>query len=658
MIHYTVVLDLIDLEQRTIRGHADLQLRSKRDHLGEITLDLLSMNVDSVWIDEIPIEKYSYDGAILSIQLAEPLDMDQALMLSVFYHGKPVSDPYWGGFYFTPKYAYNMGVGMGSDPHPFGRCWYPCIDSFSDRASYDYFITVDSTLTAVCPGSLEEILVNDDKTRTFHWALQSTIPSYLSSIAVGEYVGIIDTLQGQAGEIPVMIYVSQDDSSRAVQTFRDLPRWLEIFEYYFGPYRWEKIGYTSVPFQGGAMEHATAVSFSDAALKEDRESEDLLVHEFAHSWFGNLVTCATGGDMWLNEGWASYCVALYQQMNYGENTFRNHMRANHLKVMQMVPVRDRNIPIYNVSAFKTYSSTIYDKGADVVHTLRYQLGEDRFFNLLKDYFESYAFQSMTIDGFKEFLEYHTREDLTDFFNFWIKDRGFTHFSVDSFQTAKVPRGYEVRVFIRQQLNGAVGFTYGTKVELKFMDNLWNTDVQITPVYGPSTIATFSVPFEPDRVLIDPDEKVSDATIDEYQIISQPGEYMFTYPYFGIHIKTLPDSILLRATRNYIAPDTTGIFEHNYVLDPTGYWTIEGLLDSDFDAEARFFYEAFKFPGNDFLTMLKDRGLTDQMILLYREGTGKQWKKIPFLNLGTEAAGVLSTDFVREGEYCLAIQDNQ
>ena len=655
IVHYTIALDILHFEKEEIKGHTDLQILSHQDQVQKITLDLLSMNVDSVWIDEIPVNTYVYDGTHLNIYLSEPMNSDQALMVSVFYHGHPVRDPVWGGFYFTDKYAYNMGVGMGSNPHPFGRCWYPCIDSFTDRASYDYFITVDSNNTAICPGALEEIMTHDDKTRTFHWALQSPIPTYLSSVSVGDYVGFFDTLPGRSGDIPVMIYVFPDDTNRAREAFKDVGQWLEVFEAYFGPYRWEKIGFVAVPFRGGAMEHATAISFSDRTFHDNGGSEDLLVHEFAHSWFGNLVTCATSGDMWLNEGWASYCEALYKQAAYGVQAFKEHVRANHLNVLQIVPEIDQNIPLFDVPVHKTYSRTVYDKGADAAHTIRYQVGDAQFFKILKAYFDAHAYQSMTTDNFRKFFEQYSQENYTDLFNFLIKDRGFTHFSVDSFQTSEISKGFEVRVFISQKLNGANGYTYGTKTELKFMDHQWNEDLQVTPVFGPQTIATFTVPFQPDLVLIDPEEKISDATIDEYKVISEPGDYMFTYPYFGIRVDVLTDSLFIRATRNYICPDTSISVAGGYILDQTGYWTIEGMMKPGLSCEARFFYQTFKYPGNDFLTMLKDRNWFDHLILLFRKEPGTRWNEIPIVRLGTNAAGVLSTQFVENGEYCLAVK---
>ena len=513
---------------------------------------------------------------------------------------------------------------------------------------------MDSNHTAICPGSLEEIIDHEDHTRTFYWSLNATIPTYLSSVAVGDYVGIFDTLTGVSGKVPVMIYVFPEDRMRAEVVFSDLGQWLDVFESMFGPYRWEKIGFVAVPFRGGAMEHATAVSFSSQALQEDDGSQDLLVHEFAHSWFGNLVTCATSGDMWLNEGWASYCEALYHEAVSGTGAFKQFMRANHLSVLQGVPKIDHNIPIYGVPVQKTYSRTVYDKGADAAHTIRFQIGDDRFFDIMKEYFERYAFNSMTTDGFMDFLGNETRENYTDLFNFWIMDRGFTHFSVDSFHTSETSRGYEVRVFIRQQLAGAEGYTFGTRVELKFMDRQWNQSLQVTPVFGPSTTSTFTVPFNPDLVIIDPEEKISDATIDEYMTISMPGDYMFTYPYFALHVDALSDSLFLRVTRHYLSPDTASLTAGNYEIDFTGYWTIEGMLNPDLQCEARFFYEAFKYPGNEFLIALKHRHQLGDLVLLYREGPGNPWGKIASVNAGTEMAGVLSTGFVKNGDYCLAI----
>ncbi|GAI85066.1 unnamed protein product, partial [marine sediment metagenome] len=215
VVHYIVSLDILDFEKEEISGITDLQIVLKKDNPDEIVIDLLSFVVDSIWIDEININNYSYNGSIIKIPLDTGLPKGSAVLISVFYHGNPSRDPRWGGFYFGEGYAYNMGIGMRSNPHSFGRSWYPCMDNFVDRATYDYFITVKQGLTVVCSGTLAEIFENKNGTITYHWNLRNSIPAYLSSVSVSDYIALTDTLKGIRRAIPSCIYVKPTDSLRA-----------------------------------------------------------------------------------------------------------------------------------------------------------------------------------------------------------------------------------------------------------------------------------------------------------------------------------------------------------------------------------------------------------------------------------------------------------
>ncbi len=654
VLHYTLVLDITDIQGMIIQGYADLQIIPVKNPVSEIRLDLLALHVDSVWIDEVPVSGFVSDGRFLRIPLETPLQAGQNILVSVFYHGRPAMDPAWGGFYFDGPHAYSMGVGMGSDPHPYGRCWFPCQDNFTDRATYDYFITVSAGNTAVCPGDLVEIITNNDGTKTYYWTMKQNIPTYLSSVAVAPYVCLQDTLRGRLAEIPAMVYILPEDSTTAAAAFRNLGQWLGAFEDMFGPYRWSKTGFVAVPFSGGAMEHATAISFAQSTLEGDRSFEDLYIHEFAHSWFGNLVTCATAADMWLNEGWASYCVALFYEFTQGKEAFKSYVRKNHLNVLQRTSVQDGNIAVYGVSREKTYSSTVYNKGFDAAHTIRNQISDADFFPAVKQYFEKYAFQSITTEEFKDFFNMATQKTLDDVFNFWVYDKGFTHFSVDSFSCKKIEKEYEVQIFTRQRIKEANGYSYHTSIDMQFMDHSWRSVVKSFDVSGQNTILNMRLPFKPCLVLADPEEKIADATIDEYKIIRFPGEYMFTCPYFNLNVFALEDSLFLRITKNFISPDTSFGLAKGYWLDQTGYWTVEGIFPESFECEGSFFYEGFKYTGNDFINDLKEKGLLNDLKLVYRSGPGNIWKEIPSVMTGTESADALSTKQIQNGEYCLAV----
>ncbi|PKP18245.1 MAG: hypothetical protein CVU05_13930, partial [Bacteroidetes bacterium HGW-Bacteroidetes-21] len=268
IVHYDINLRITDFVGKTISGNVEMKMLPKYSSFSLIRLDLLVMNIDSIKLNNLIVPSFSYNDTLLQIPLNTPVVTLDTMNVIVYYHGFPQEDPgasHWGGFKWSGNSAYNLGVGFEANPHVFGRCWFPCIDDFVDRATYDFYITVDSTLnhTAVCGGLLQSITENGDGTRTCHWKQSEKIPTYLASVAVGEYVCVSDTFQALNGPVPVQIWVKP---SLETKVWTSLPKLHEIFDAYeqkFGPYCWDRVGYVSVPFNSGAMEHASNIAYPE-----------------------------------------------------------------------------------------------------------------------------------------------------------------------------------------------------------------------------------------------------------------------------------------------------------------------------------------------------------------------------------------------------------
>ena len=626
VVHYTINLTEVDFINKRLKGFTDLQIVLKRDDIDTILLDLTGLTVDSIWVDEIGIDSYTYDNRWIRIPLPFHYDKGTSIQVSVFYHGKPALDPSWGGFYFSGETAYNIGVGMRSFPHNFGRAWYPCVDNFIDKATYDYFITVDKDLTAVCSGVLEETFINDDGTNTFYWSMKQEIPTYLCSVAISDYVAIHDTIEGISHPIISSLYVYPKDSLKGVMSFKNLPRYVEHFEALFGPYGWDRIGFVTVPFRGGAMEHAANIAVNERSVDGTLKSEMLFVHEFAHSWFGNLVTCQRAEDMWLNEGWASYAEALFIEREYGISRFKEYVRENHQNVLRMAHIRDEGYyPVAGIPHKLTYGSTVYDKGASVAHTLRGYMGDDRFFEGIKKYFNHYRYRDISSAEFRDYLSSITETDLTDFFNSWVFSPGFPHFSVDSFTVDRTISGYDVRLFLRQKLKGTDAFSFSNRVDVTFMDDNWHSYTALTEFSGERSEKTIFLPFLPSVAMVDLEEKVADATTDNYRIIDSVGEFEFDDTYCIVRVKEVTDSIFLRVVHNWVAPDDFRKKGKNQVISTSRYWKIEGIFPGSFAASGSFLYNTGKSSRFGWLDPDLNIRSIDSLIMYYRASPADDWK---------------------------------
>lgn len=651
VLHYAIRLDISDLLSHSISGNTELIIKPGVDKLSSFQLDLLDFHIDSVLVNG-KAGNFTYDGNLISISVNKTLSKEDTVVVNVFYNGQPAKDEWWGGFYFTDKYAYNYGVGMAAEPPTFGRAWYPCIDNFTDRATYDYYITVDSGNTAVCCGVLVDVKSNKDNRKTYHWKLSHTIPTYLSSIAVSGYEVINYTYKGVEREIPVCIYVEPGNVENAGKTFVHLENTLKLFEDRFGPYAWQRVGYVTVPYFGGAMEHATNITLSESSVNGTLSDEYLIMHELSHSWFGNLVTCRTEQDMWLNEGWASYCEAVFMEGVYGNEAFKSYNRNNHRNVLEKLHIQDDGYrPLYGNPHRYTYSGTVYDKGADVVHTLRGYLGDSLFFSVIKQYLKEYAFRDISTCEFRDFLSAKTGIDLNDFFDTWVLSGGFPHFSIE--ETVSVPEknNYGVTVNVKQSLLSKEDFSNSNSIDITFMNNDWNTHHDRIRFSGEKGSQYFLLSFEPSLIMLDPEEKTADATVDNYKIIKADGEYYFENTAFNAKVSftksSKQDSILMRAIHNYIPPSGE---EKDYLLSAHHYWTIEGIFGENTSITGAFLYNT-----NKWLDASMSDAKSKYFVLLYREKAGDKWQETEFSLDGDSTFGQFIVNNIRAGDYTIAVK---
>ncbi len=647
VLHYSICLNITEFVNRRISGYTDLQLVSKAKKMRFFNLDLQSLVVDSVKINDTTQNDYAHNDTTLTITALRPLRYGDTINVRVFYQGTPPIDANWGGFIFSSNDAFNMGVGMASKPPCFGRAWFPCNDNFTDKATYDYHITVKNRHKAVCSGTLKSVMENKNGTSTYFWSLKNEIPTYLSSVAVSNYVVINDAYEGIESKIPISLYVTANNKANAEKSFVNLKKALRIYEDCFGAYRWERVGYVQVSFRNGAMEHATSIAFPQYAIDGTLEHESTLVHELAHSWFGNLVTCKNEEDMWLNEGWASFCVALFVEKMYGADKYKEYMRENHYNVLLNAFIADKGYrALFALPHEYTYGRTVYDKGADVVYTLRNYLGDEMFFEATKEYLSTFAFQNVTTDEFCRFMIGKAGADLKPFLDFWVYSAGFPHFSIDNYNFNK--KNNELSLTIRQRMKGTKDLAKENKLEIGFLDDEWNLHFVTMKVNGEITTLNQQLVFKPLLILLDPNEKITDATTDTYKIINEKGEYEFKNTFFNMKVEKMNDSAFIHVEHNWIAPEKRTA--RDLFISNDRYWRIDGILPRRFSTVTKFSFNLSYNLDNSLMAYS-----SGQMVLLYRKDTGEDWKIIPSKLCGGQMAGYLETTEFRLGEYTIGFK---
>ena len=202
--HYEIHLKNFDLAEKSIEASTTITLTAIND-TDIIELELRSLTVTSVTSEDVNVKDFSQKDDILSINLSSTLAKDSKVSLTINYEGKTFNEN-WGGIHWSNDYVYNLGVGFDSNPHNLGKTWFPCVDNFSDKASYDLYITIPEEMTSSCGGILSESVNNDNGTKTDHWVVSQEISTYLISFAFGDFMLWEETYQGIEREIPIHVY--------------------------------------------------------------------------------------------------------------------------------------------------------------------------------------------------------------------------------------------------------------------------------------------------------------------------------------------------------------------------------------------------------------------------------------------------------------------
>lgn len=352
-----------DPTAKTVAGTVTMRAASFVDALSSVVLDLHdNMVVSSVVRDGGPALVYSHADDRLDVTLDVPANTGEAFAITVAYGGMPPE----GALEFSKHSGKNI---ISSLSEPSGaREWWPCKDIPADKAdSARIAFTVPDDLIVASVGNPVAFTDNGDGTATYEWVEQYPITTYLISIAATNYATWTDWYHHGVGDsMPITNYVYPEHLAEAQEDLNITADAIAFYASIFGEYPFleEKYGHAIFTWSG-AMEHQTCTSYGDVLIRGDHGYDYVLVHELAHMWWGDWITCATWEDIWLNEGFASYAEPLWFEEVRGFEYYKYYMEW-------MDYYGSFSGPIYDPDA--TFNRTVYDKGAWVLHMLRHVVG--------------------------------------------------------------------------------------------------------------------------------------------------------------------------------------------------------------------------------------------------------------------------------------------
>ena len=656
IIKYTINLDITDFANQKIKGNTIVRYAPKLNGQAKISLDLLKMTIDSITQNSTQLT-YTYNDTLLRVNLPITVNTTDTNNLIVYYHGAPQGDPAgWGGFSFSGNYAYNLGVGFGANPHNYGRVWFPCFDNFVEKSKYEFNITTILAKTSFCNGALISDITNGG-VHTRKWILDKEIPTYLASVAVADYTQVNWNIAAANGNLPVVLAARPTDTTAIKNGFVHLPNAVLGFENYYGPYVWNRVGYCLVPFNSGAMEHATNIAYPQAATSITYESQ-LMAHELSHHWWGDLMTCETQEDMWLNEGMASYSERLFLEWTYNYGKYIAEVKSIHDDIVKYIHLRENGFrAISGVPHQYTYGDHVYKKGSDVAHTLRSYMGDAAFFAGLKYVMQQKAYKNMNSLEFRDLLETSSGLNLHDFFDNWVMNAGWPHFSIDSITTTGSVAPYTSVVHVKQKLFGAPNLYSNVPLEVSFMNTAWNKEIKTITMSGASQSFTVQTNVLPVYAGMNVDSKISDAISSEYKTIKTNTNINYALGRALVMVSNKgADSSFVRVEHNIAAPDPIQNNVYNFRLNSQHYWKVDGILSNGFVAKLRFNFDGGKVKsGNSYLDTSLIIVNSDSLILLYRKNASDDWKEVSHYTKMTFGAkvGNFTVDTLKFGEYVFA-----
>lgn len=652
--HYDLTLSITDFSGHTVDGHTDLTVVAKVNNLNQIRLDLMALTTDSVTVNGLSAN-FSHVGENLLITVPTMQSGDTATV-RVYYHGVPAHDVSFGGFYFNGEYAYSVGVALYDQPHAYGRCWFPCMDEFTDKSTYNFHIRTQNGKMAVCNGLLTDSLTLADDTRIWSWMLDQPVPTYLVNVAVGHYLCYADTFHGAERVIPIEIYAKPSIYPNIPASFVHLKPVLHMYEEKFGPYRWQRVGYVCVDMTGGAMEHATNISLPNVAVNGTLTYEGTIMHELFHHWFGDLITCERPEEMWINEGFADYSESLVQGLLYSTDetdAYLDNIISTHTSTLQNLAKQDGGLYALDaVPQEHTYGMHSYQKGGLVIHTLRGYMGDSLFFNCLRQLLDHYAFQNVNSEQFFTYLSQISGMNLMNFYEDWIHQPGFLDFDVDDI----IGHGCGIyAVKVRQKGYGTNHPGTDVPVDVTLVsDNMeMSTTVGQTVTGDTSEIMVLS-PFTPAFAILDYHSKLNDATIDDTKKVSSTGTVTFTATQCSADINQITDTALMYVAHHYVAPTAPEpLPEGYYKFSPTHYWTVnyagavpDGVWKFRLMRGSNQLDNTLFNGGYDFVNLK----------LMYRPNGNTAWTPVPYTRTGSPYNATIATTNLQSGQYCFAIAD--
>ena len=428
-----IFLDLtLDIPRKSYWGTCQIRLNPVRSGIADLTLDAVSLQIEAVQVDGIA-QTFEYDGEQLQVRLSQPTVARSPIAIVITYRAE---QPQRGIYFIAPDADYpdkpTQVWTQGEDED--SRFWFPCFDYPGQLATSEIRVRVPSRFLAISNGELIET-TTDGADKIYHWSQKQVHPTYLMTLAIGEFV----ELQDSWNDKPVTYYVEAGQEAAAQRTMGKTPQMIEFFSQTFGyAYPYPKYAQVCVAdFIFGGMENTSTTLLMDRCLLDgraaidNRRSESLVAHELAHQWFGDLVVIKHWSHAWIKEGMATYSEVLWTNQEYGAaeaayyrlGVMRNYLAEDSTRYRRPIVTH-----VYR-EAIELYDRHLYEKGGCVYHMIRATLGDTLFFKAIQTFVQDNAHQTVETIDLLRAIEKATGRNLQFLFDQYVFRGGHPEYKV-------------------------------------------------------------------------------------------------------------------------------------------------------------------------------------------------------------------------------------
>jgi aminopeptidase N len=369
----------------------------------------------------------------LEIKLQNTIPELTQLIIRIAYRGSPTK-----GFYFIDTDQNNKKYYQAwtqNEPND-AKFWLPCLDHPMSKFRTEMSVTVPSEYSVISNGILSEVskeesIINGKKVQflCYHWQQDSPIPAYLVSLVIGKFKEIKERHNGKTD---LIFYIPHEREEDAIRSFANTGKMLNFYENYLGiNYPFKKYSQVTVDkFAVGGMENSSCTTLTintlhDKRADQDYSSDPLVSHELAHQWFGDLVTCRDWQDIWLNEGFATYCEALYWEYSRGKDEYLYYVFLLFEDYFDEYKNKYSRQIVTNYYSYKDdlFDRHTYEKGSSIVHMIRNILGDEKFRSCLKSYLKTFSNSVADTHDLRRIIEDNTGLSFQRFFDQWLFSKG-------------------------------------------------------------------------------------------------------------------------------------------------------------------------------------------------------------------------------------------